>query len=284
MDRLIIAKSTEILIGLVLISFGILCYGLGFIALIYGAVSLFLLTVLFVMFASGVELGWFWIKRFKLMTAGLTKRAPERFLARAASTLVWPLFLATIIKIVLAMLGLIVAYYYLVKYIILGLSDLNITWVIGYLLMVVVYFVLRGIYGKVIQEKFSQAVQKITAEYPHVSKEDGYLIIHLGKGFLEKYREIKISLNEIDEMKVMDRYEGYAFLKYVLGPDVEFGARSAIDKLQYQQGKIDRPRYFAYMENSTGAKTLFISGSKILYLIGVKEDVEMDKLQIINNK
>jgi hypothetical protein len=223
------------------------------------------------MFVSAVELGLFWIRRFTLMKAGLNKRVPERFIARAASMAVWPLFLITLIKVLLAVLGLMVAYYYLGKYIVLGLSDLNAVWAVGYLAMIVVYYVLRKTHGKIIQDKFLQMMQKITAEYPIVSKEEGYLTINLGKGFLEKYREIKIPLNEIEEMKVMDRYEGYAFLKYVLGPDVEFGVRSAIDKLQYQQGKIDRPRYFSYMENATGAKTLFIAGPKILYLIGVKE-------------
>ena len=285
MKRITIAKVSEISAGSAFILLGILMYGLGFVSMLYGDESPLLMLLMLIMAISGVEAGIFWIKRFYKMKGGFEIAPPKRFIAKAASASVSLLFGITIIRIIFAIAGFVVAYYLLVKYMISGWSNIDMTWVTGYVVVLLVYvFLFRKIFKNRFVELTQDALKKTLGEYPKVEIKDNDLILHLGKGYLEKYRDLKIPLSEIDEVKVMDRYEGMAFLKYVLGPDVEFGIKTVPEKIKYQQGKIDRPKFFSYMENQTGAMTLYLAGPEMLYLVGVQDTESLKKLQITNYK
>jgi hypothetical protein len=217
------------------------------------------------------------------MKGGLEVETPKRFFAKAASSAVPLLFLITIIRICFAIIGFGVAYYFLIKYLIAGFGSLDMVWVTAYIVLILIYtFILRKAFKTRFKDMLNESLQKKIGDYPKVEVIGEDLVLHLGKGFLEQYRDLKIPLNEIDDVKVLNRYEGMALLKYVLGPDIEFGIKSVSEKIKYQQGKINKPKFFSYMENSTGAKTLFLAGPEILYLLGVQEDAELEKLQIMN--
>jgi len=272
MKRLLIAKISEISIGVVFIGLGVLLYGFGFIDIVYGDNNVFILLLLFLMAVFSIESGIFWIKRFYLMQAGFEIAAPKRFIAKTAAQVVWFLFALTIIRIFFAIIGFAAAYYLLFKILLAGIIWFNFYWTLGFLAMIAVYLVLRKFYKEKFLAWAQKMVKKTVGGYPTVEIAGKDLILRLGHGYLEKYRDIKIPLSEIEDIKVLDRYEGLAFLKYVLGPDVEFVAKSIRDKVAYSQGKIRRPKFFAYMENANGAKTLYLQGPDLLYLVGVKDD------------
>lgn len=262
-----------------LLLLGFLSYWMGFICLIYIDNSFFLLVLFFVMGVCGVEAGLFWIRRFSRMKAGLTRQPPQRFIARAASAAVWPIFAFTIVKILVAFLGFTAAFYLIAEYLSAGSALLNSLWAIAYLLLVPAYLFIRKAIGPAIRSRANSVLKKVVGDYPTVGVDGNFLILNLGKGFLDQYRNLMIPLAEIEEIKVMDRYEGHAFLKYVLGPDVQFGARSAVDKIQYQQGKMPRPVFLSYMANNMGAKTLYLAGPEMLYLVGVQDNNELKEIE-----
>ncbi len=285
MKRISIAKMSEISAGVGFILLGVLIYGLGFVAMLYGDKSPLLMLLILIMAISGVEAGVFWIKRFYKMKDGFKIQAPKRFVAKAASAAVTLLFGITLIRIIFAIAGFGVAYYFLMKYLITDWSAVDVTWVTGYVGLLIIYVIfLRRMFKNRIIELTQETFKKTLGEYPKVEVKEDDLILHLGKGYLEKYRDLKIPLSEIEEVKVMDRYQGLAFLKYVLGPDIEFGVKAISEKIKYQQGKIDKPKFFSYMENQTGAKTLYLAGPEILYLVGVQDTESLKKLQITNYK
>ncbi|MDF1497530.1 MAG: hypothetical protein P1P90_05740 [Patescibacteria group bacterium] len=280
MNRLKIAKITEISAGIAFILLGVLVFGLSFISMEYGDKSVFLLIILLVMGISGVEAGLFWIKRFYLMKGGLEVETPKRFIAKAASAAVPMIFVITIISICFGIIGFSVAYYFLINYLLAGFGSLDMVWVTAYIVLILIYvFVLRMAFKNRFKDMLNDSLQKIIGEYPKVEIAGDDLVLHLGKGFLEQYRDLKIPLREIEDVKVLNRYEGMALLKYVLGPDIEFGVKSVSEKIKYQQGKIKIPKFFSYMENSTGAKTLYLAGPELLYLVGVQENEELKKLK-----
>lgn len=272
----------EISTGTMSLLMGFLFYLMGFICLIYIDNSLFLLVLSFGMSVCGVEAGLFWIRRFSRMQAGLTRQPPRRFIARAASAAVWPLFISNIVKIMVVFLGLAASFYFITKYLFAGVALLHSPSAIAYLLLVPVYLLIRKAIGPAIRGGADNVLKKIVGDYPTVGIDGNFLILHLGKGFLDRYRNIMIPWAEIEEIKVMDRYEGHAFLKYVLGPDVQFAARSAVDKIQYQQGKMPKPVFLSYMANSTGAKTLYLAGPEMLYLVGVQDNNELKEIEALD--
>jgi len=279
MNRLIIAKISEISTGVAFMAAGILAYGLGFIVMIYGETNLFAMGLLFFMSICGVEAGIFWIKRFYKMRSGLESAPPKRFVAKAAHVAVPFFFGIAMIRIVIMIAALALAFFLLIKYIYLGFNSLDMDWILIYAALIPAYWLLAKMFKPKVIQIMHELSKKMTSGYPTIEIQGENLILNLGMGFREKYRSIKIPLAEIQEMRVMDRYEGLAFLKYVLGPDLEFAARSVADKAAYLQGKIARPKFFAYLANSTGAMTLYLAGPELLYLVGVRDSAELRKLK-----
>ncbi len=284
MNRIIIAKISEISAGLGFVFLGILFFLLGIVSMIYGDLSLFLAVVLLVMAISGIELGFFWTKRFYKMAGGLEVRPPERLVAIAASKAVYLIFVVTLFRILFAIIGFFVAYYFVIKYILMGIGELDLLNVIIYCGVLILYFaVLRMLFRPKLKEKSEKLMKKVTADYPKVEVRNDNLIINLGIGYPENSRILTIPLEMIDDIKLLDRYQGIGLVKYVLGPDLEFGARTVKDKMDYLQGKIERPKFFSYLQNASGAKTLYLAGPEILYLFGVQEDFKLPK-QLLTSK
>ena len=278
MNRIIIAKVSEISTGIIFVLIGLLLYGLGFVAVMYGDKSLSLALLMVIMAVFSVEMGVFWIKRFYLMKRGLNIESPQRLSAKLAKTAVPFIFLKNILFFVVFIIAYFVAVFFVVRYLLSGLDQASGMAVFLLLVLIPLYLILRFIFAKQIKVQVDSLLQKFTAELPKAEITGNNLVLHLGKGYLEKYRDLTIPLNDIDDIKVLNRYEGLALVKYILGPDIEFGTRTIKDKIAYQQGKIERPEFFSYLENTSGAKTLFIQGPKILYLVGAQDDDNLKKV------
>lgn len=279
MKRILIAKISEISAGVSLVLLGGLLFLLGLISLVYGERSIFVAIVLLVMAILGIELGVFWIKRFYMMKDVLQTTPPKRLVAIAAGKAVYLIFLITLIRIFFALIGFFVGYYLVIKYLFLGINEVDFLSIIIYFGAVIVYFaVLRLLLKPKASDYFKNVMKKITADYPKVEVQNNNLIINLGKGYPENRRQLSVSLDEILDIKLLNRYQGIGLVKYVLGPDVEFGVRTVKDKMDYLQGKIERPVFFSYLQNSTGAKTLYLAGPEILYLFGVQDDHLLEEI------
>ncbi|MBU2565978.1 hypothetical protein KKG46_00270 [Patescibacteria group bacterium] len=278
MNRIIIAKVSEISYGIIFICFGVLLFGLGLIALKYGDKSFLIAFLLSFMAVFSVEMGIFWIKRFYLMQGGLKITPPKRFIAKTANVLVPFIFVKSMITVALALVGFLVAEYFVIKYFISGFNQIDFAGFIFLIALLLFYVLIRLAFGQLIKEYFIKLSNKFSGQMPTVELSGENLILHLGAGYVEKYRDLKIPLAEIDDIKILDRYQGLALVKYVLGPDVEFGVKTISDKIAYQQGKIERPNYFAYMENQSGGKNLFLQGPELLYLVGVGDGDDLQKI------
>jgi len=201
-------------------------------------------------------------------------KTPQRFLALAAHKSVVFLVVIEFVKLFFALILFGIIFYFIAAAFIKDFDTINQQWMVAYLCTAFFYFVLRHW----IIEFFKPLLQKLVGysvkQLPTYTLESDGIVLNLGKGFLEHYRNLKVKFSDLEDVKVFDRFEAMAFQKYVLGPDIQFVTQAVSDTIKYQRGKIERPKFFSYMSAVTGASTLYLQGDEILYFIGIQGDGE----------
>ncbi len=279
MDKAQTARVSEVIKGFAFIVVGLFFGVLAFLSIQNRPDLSFAVAILLLVSVSSVEGGVFWIKKYLRLNIGADISRPG-FWAKLAGTGVWVFFASNILGALA-----IVAIIYLFGRLYLESAGKNFSWEnrhSWFLIALVIYaavrpFAIRSI--KPLLRKIERDNRKQLATY-ELSPDRVVLNI---PGWPENKRYITIQFNELDDVRVLDRYQGTAWQEYGIGPDLKLGYDAIKDLIDYNTGKIDRPRYFSWMANVSGVKTLFLYGRGLTYLIGIAYPTGQDLIDAFEN-
>jgi len=84
--------------------------------------------------------------------------------------------------------------------------------------------------------------------------------------------DVRIALDDLEEIRDLSDAEAAAFLKYQVGPNLSLGAAAAVDQYRYFSHQIPRPRFYAVNALRANGRTLLLRGPDLFYLVAVDGD------------
>jgi hypothetical protein len=81
---------------------------------------------------------------------------------------------------------------------------------------------------------------------------------------------VRISFDELDEIRSLNYFEARTFMDYEIGPSISLTVAAVRDLTKYLKGEISRPNYYAINTDNSSGNTLFLHGPNFLYLLAVQ--------------
>jgi len=279
MKRVLLAKFIEISGGIFFIMGALLFAYFGILASLSSEIQLTVALVILLASLVLMEVGIYWIRGFMHISQAIDMLPQERLSAKVAYWSVWAGALRSCLVLLIGFSAMLFFAYFFTSAL---LQHGKITLTNAFWCLIVsyaVYLFIRPLIIRITKPLAGLVTNVQNSNLPVYTLESDKIKLDLGAGFPRGKREVSISLSELDEVRVFNRYEAIAFQKYNLGPDFQIGIMSMKDIMQYNAGKIERPNYLSWMTNISGAKTIYLRGPKVTYFIGVKNSDGQDLLE-----